>query len=159
MTETTTETTETTEQPVPPKRPLFRPEAVEYHARSQTPNRTLDLHDRRTIWVFRALLLALALAVVFAFSYERPTSIQAGAVVDPDGVTATVTVRDADNVDMTADALLTIDGQPVPGDAPERLGREQVRYRLSGTQRPGAPGVAVISLEPRSIGSLLLGWD
>lgn len=153
------ETTETAEQPVPPKRPLFRPEAVEYHARAQTPNRTLDLHDRRTIWVFRGLLLALALAVLFAFSYQRPTSIQAGAVVDPDGSSVTVTVRDADNVDLDAGVLVTIDGRQSPAESPERVGPEQVRYRLSGGHRPGAPGVAVVRLEPRSIGSLLLGWD
>jgi hypothetical protein len=51
----------------PEKRPLFRPEAVEHHARARVGGRTLDLKEKRTIWLFRGLLLVMLLAVLAAF--------------------------------------------------------------------------------------------
>ena len=46
-------------------RPLFRPEAVEAHARGRgVEDTTLDLKEHRTTWAYRLLILGLVLAIL-----------------------------------------------------------------------------------------------
>ena len=46
-------------------RPLFRPEAVEAHARGRgVEDEALDLRENQTTWAYRLLILGLALAIV-----------------------------------------------------------------------------------------------
>lgn len=55
------------------KRPLFRPEAVEHHAKARSGGRPLDLRERRTLWLFRGLLAFVVLAVGLAFTIQVDT--------------------------------------------------------------------------------------
>lgn len=52
-----------------PPRPLFRPEAVEAHARGRgADDEGLELREGQTAWTFRILILLLVLAIAVAFT-------------------------------------------------------------------------------------------
>lgn len=73
------------------RRPLFRPEAVEAHARGRAAgDEGLELREERTTWAFRGLLLALAAALVVAFTYHVDQTVRGPAVAS--GRTAVVEV-------------------------------------------------------------------
>jgi hypothetical protein len=56
--------TEAPEVPQTGTRPLFRPEAIEAHARGRgTDDEGLELREGQTAWTFRLLILSLVLAI------------------------------------------------------------------------------------------------
>lgn len=63
-------------------RPLFRPEAVEHHARGLVVGqRKLDLTDKTTTRAFRLLLLLFAAALAAAFTIQADESARGAAQV------------------------------------------------------------------------------
>ena len=143
----------------PPKRPLFRPEAVEHHARAQVGTRTLELRDRRVAWLFRGLLVALAAAVVLAFTIRTGTEARGAAVVGRDGRRATVFIARTDRVRDAGRATLTFGGTTVTGVVTGTAGPAELVVTLDQPAPAGARGSAVIPLGRKSIAALLLGRD
>lgn len=73
-------------------RPLFRPEAIEAHARGRgVDDEGLELKEGQTAWAFRLLLVALLLAVLSAFTFEVSETAR-GETAEVDGRTAIVTL-------------------------------------------------------------------
>lgn len=139
------------------KRPLFRPEAVEHHARSRVGgNRVLDLREGRTAWLFRGLLCALALAVLVAFVVHADTEATGEAVVSTDGTTAVVRI-DPRRVSVGQRAGLDFGSAELHGDVTEA--GDRVVVRLHGEAPRGARGTAKIRTGRASVAALLLGWD
>jgi hypothetical protein len=74
-------------------RPLFRPEAVEYHARGRGADDVqLDLTARGLAWWFRALAGLLVAAVLVVFGVHVNETTRGPVVVGPDGRAVTVVV-------------------------------------------------------------------
>lgn len=139
----------------PEKRPLFRPEAVEHHARGQVGARRLDLREAVTMWLFRGLLVALAVVVVVAFAVRVESWTTAAATVGSDGRTATLTT-DAD-VATGTEVRVRVDGREVRGRVTgARDGA--VEAALTDLLRSGGTGPALIR-DRQSIAALLLGRD
>ncbi|HVF03795.1 MAG TPA: hypothetical protein VNA20_03050 [Frankiaceae bacterium] len=141
----------------PPKRPLFRPEAVEHHARAKVGNRTLDLRERRVAWLFRGLLVALAAAVALAFTIRTETQARGPAVVDRDGRRATVFVARTDRLADARTVTLDVGGTEVTGRITGVGGPAEVLVTLDVPAPAGARGSAVIPLGRKSVAALLLG--
>lgn len=139
------------------KRPLFRPEAVEHHNRSRTGGRALDLRERRTVWLFRGLLGAIALAVVAAFTVRAEATARGPAVVGANGTTAVV-ATDLRRVREGQRVTLTIDGRPAHG-AVESVGANGATVRLHDRYRVGATAEATIHVGTAPVAKMLLGWD
>lgn len=137
------------------KRPLFRPEAVEHHARGQVGGRRLDLREAVTVWLFRGLLGALALAVVVSFLVRVDSWTTAAATVGPDGRTATLTT-DSD-VPAGTEVRVRVDNREVRGRV-TGTGDGRAEVSLAEPMRSGAAGPALIR-NRQSIAFLLLGWD
>lgn len=140
-------------------RPLFRPEAVEAHARGRgADDAGLELREGRTAWAFRGLLLALAVALVVALTVKVDETARGPARVS--GRTAVV--------DLPVPALGRLRaGQPVRlGEARgtvSSVGQPVVRgdaavVPVSATlDRDAADGTAVVRLNRRTLAQLLLG--
>lgn len=143
----------------PPKRPLFRPEAVEHHARAKVGNRTLELRERRVAWLFRALLAALAVAVLLAFTIRTETEAHGAAVVGRDGRRATVFIARTDRLTDATTVTLDVGGAKVTGRITGMGGPAEVLVRLDSPAAPDARGTAVIPLGRKSVAALLLGRD
>ena len=140
----------------PPKRPLFRPEAVEHHAKARVGTRRLDLDDRRVAWQFRGLLGGIAVALLLAFTIRTETSANVPAVAGTRNTRVYALVRD-----------------PVPAGTVVRveIGGRTLRGRVAGVEREGTlaitldepspvagEGRAEIPLGRRSVVAILLGW-
>ena len=141
----------------PPKRPLFRPEAVEHHARARIGERTLDLKERHVAWLFRGLLGALALAALLAFTVRVGTEARGAAVVGRDGRRATVFVARTDRVRDAGRVTLTVGGTTVTGVVSGVGGPAEVTVTLDSPAPAGARGTAVIPLGRETVAALLLG--
>ncbi len=77
----------------PTDRPLFRPEAVEYHARGRGADDVqLDLTARGLAWWFRGLAALLVIATVVVFAVRVDETTRGEAFVGPDGRAVTVVV-------------------------------------------------------------------
>ena len=141
------------------KRPLFRPEAVEHHAKARTGGRPLDLRERRTTWLFRGLLAAVALAIGLAFAIPAETAAHGVAVVGPRGSDATLSGMDPRRIEPGQEVVLDLG--PGTGDiagSVESVG-PQVRIALSRPAPPGARGDVTVKMGRTSVAHLLLGWD
>ncbi|HWL35040.1 MAG TPA: hypothetical protein VNQ77_02495 [Frankiaceae bacterium] len=139
----------------PEKRPLFRPEAVEHHARGQVGGRRLDLREAVTVWLFRGLLGVLALAVVVAFAVRVDSWTTAAATIGSDGRTATLTTDR--KVETGTEVRVRIDGREVRGRVTgARDGAVEVA--LADLARSGGTGPALLR-HRQSIAFLLLGRD
>jgi hypothetical protein len=139
----------------PEKRPLFRPEAVEHHARGQVGARRLDLREGRTVWVFRGLLAALALAVVLAFAVRVDSWTAAAATIGADGRTATLALER--EVPTGTEVRVRVDGREVRGRV-TRAGNGAAEVALAELVRPGGTAPALVR-DRQSIAGLLLGRD
>lgn len=65
-----------------PNRPLFRPEAIEAHARGRgVEDEGLELKEERTTWAFRLLLLALAVAIAAGLTIRIDETARGRATV------------------------------------------------------------------------------
>jgi hypothetical protein len=65
-----------------PTRPLFRPEAVEAHARGRgVDDEGLELKERRTTWAFRLLVLALVATIAAGFMVQVDETARGQATV------------------------------------------------------------------------------
>lgn len=72
-------------------RPLFRPEAVEYHARGRgATDVELDLRATRLTWSFRILALLLVAGVLIVFDVHVEETTRGRTVLAGDGRSATV---------------------------------------------------------------------
>jgi hypothetical protein len=139
------------------KRPLFRPEAVEYHAQARSSGRALDLRERRTQWLFRGLLLTVLAAIALAFTLQAETTAHGTATVAGDGMAATLVVPDVRRVRPGQRVTLAVGGREVHGEV--RAVDAGVEVALDEPATPGAQGKATIRLGRASIGRLLLGAD
>lgn len=136
------------------KRPLFRPEAVEHHLRGRATTRQLDLRERRTTWVFRGLLVALAVGVLLAATIRVDNVITTAAAVGPDGRTVVVALsREPSEVVVGVE----VQGQPV-GTRIDLDGKRVVML-LDESFPPGTVVRATVESGESSILDLLLGWD
>ena len=143
------------------KRPLFRPEAVEYHAKARTSGRTLDLKERRTVWVFRGTLLALLAIVLLAFTITAETTAHGVAAVT--GSEAHVVVGDTRRVKPGQEVTVEVGGTTLEGTV-VRVGTDQttrlpvVVVALTSPAPGGsAEGTARIRLGRTPIAKLLMG--
>lgn len=136
------------------KRPLFRPEAVEHHLRGRATARRLDLRERRTSWVFRGVLVAIALAVLLAAMIEVDNTVTAPAAVGQDGRTVVVALSR-----KPSEVLVSVerDGRAV-GAGVDVQGKRVVMV-LDEPAPPGSLVTATIDSGESSILDLLLGWD
>lgn len=142
----------------PPKRPLFRPEAVEHHAKARTGGRTLELRDNRVAWLFRGLLAAVAVAVALAFTIRTGTSATGPVVVHNNGRHVSFFVADPRRIPDDAVATVRAGGVERTARVHQRSARE-VLLVADGDLPDGATGSAVVPLGERSVAGLLLGWD
>ena len=142
-------------------RQLFQPEAVEAHARGRAADdQGLDLREGRTAWAFRALLLALAVALAAGLTVRVDETARGPARAE--GRTAVV--------DLPVAALPRLrPGQPVRlGDArgtvtsvgpPTARGDVAVVPVVVAFPSEAAPGTAVVRLHRRTLLALLTGRD
>jgi hypothetical protein len=137
------------------KRPLFRPEAVEHHLRGRAPGRSLDLRERRTVWLFRTLLSVVVAGVLLAATVRVGTTAAGPVVVGRDGRTAVTEVRRAE---PGAPATVTVGGRAVAARVASVAGGE-VLLALDEPLPAGARGGVTIDLGRSSVLDLLLGWD
>lgn len=142
-------------------RPLFRPEAVEYHAKARTSHRTLDLKERRTVWLFRGLLVAIVAVVGLAFVIPTRTSVPGTGFVSEDGTEARLTVVDVRRIEAGQDVTLDVAGTTVTGHvvAVERDAQPPaVRVSLTRSAAPKTKATATVTVRT-SVAKLLLGKD
>jgi hypothetical protein len=113
-----------TETQPPAQRPLFRPEAVEAHARGRgVEDEGLELKEGRTAWAFRLLLLTLLGAIVLGLTVKVDETARGYA---------RVAGREA-TIDLPVGALARVRaGQPV------RL--HSARGHVTFVGRPSAAG-------------------
>lgn len=145
------------------KRPLFRPEAVEYHAKARTGGRTLDLKERRTLWLFRGLLGLVLVALTLAFAVRAETAAHGVAVVGADGDEATMTGLDPRRIEPGQDVVLDLGGREVAGTVAsvesDVTTGPVVVVTLAAAAPPGARAEATVRLGSLPIAKLLLGRD
>jgi hypothetical protein len=136
------------------KRPLFRPEAVRHHAMARTDRRVLDLREGRTVWTFRAILLAVVAAVALAFAIPVQQTAHGLAVVGPSGRDALVAARVVGG-EVGAPVTLHVGGRDIAG----RVAHYDAGFAvtLDEPATPGATGTATVRLGRRSVAALLLG--
>jgi hypothetical protein len=148
-------------------RPLFRPEAVEHHARGRADAKPLDLGEGRTSWAFRVLVAVVAVALVVAFTVHADVSARGTGTVDIEGRTATLLLPAGALRRLDAGQRFRLDlaGGAVHGRV-LRVGRPAagaggvlvpVFASLDEVKRPGAQGVAVVRLGHPTLAALLLG--
>lgn len=153
MTETEAET-----QTQAPRAPLFRPEAVEAHARGRGgDDEGLELREGRTQWAFRGLLLALLLALGMVLTVEVDET--ARGALRADGATAAVDLpvaalprlRPGQQVRVGAvRGTVTTVGQPTAqGDI--------AVVPVGTTLPPDVTGTATVRLNRRTLAQLLMG--
>lgn len=155
----------TEQQTQPPKRPLFRPEAVEHHAKARIASgKGLDLRERRTTWLFRGLLVAMVLAVLAAFSVHVDRSVAAPAVVDSSGrVAFGLPGNLTDSLRVGQDVTLLLDGRELRGTLRQWEQPEDAQNGalVAVADVPGAPagerGRVVLRLGRQSVAEQLLG--
>lgn len=144
------------------KRPLFRPEAVEHHARGRVGVRTLDLRQERTIWLFRGLLGLLAVALLLAFTIQVDHWAGATAVVDADGRTVRLVPDENDTIEEGATVTVRIGDRSADAVVAEVVssgeGPDEGRAELSSALPPGT-GRARARIGERSLAKTLLGRD
>ena len=140
------------------KRPLFRPEAVEYHAKARTGGRVLDLKERRTMWLFRGLLAVVGVALALAFTVQAETKAHGVATVDARGGSATLAIVDTRRIKPGQDVVVDLDGREIAGNV-ETVEAPVVTVALSGQAPPGARGEATVTISRASVAFVLLGWD
>ena len=144
------------------KRPLFRPEAVEHHARGRVGVRTLDLRVERTIWLFRALLVILAGALLLAFTIPVDHWAGATAVVEADGRTVRLVPDKTDTIDEGATVTVRIGERSAEAVVAEVVrhdeGPDEGRAELSSAL-PAGTGRARARIGQRSLAMTLLGRD
>lgn len=134
------------------KRPLFRPEAVAHHALARAGGNTkLDLRESRTVWLFRGLLVALALAVLLVFAVRADTFATGDVVVGRDGVAATGVVRSS-RVAVGQRVGVEIGGRESHGTVSTVTTR--VVVTLHEPFPPGARGDATISSGDASVAAV-----
>lgn len=153
--------TDTQEARPPDTRPLFRPEAIEAHARGRgVEDEGLELKEERTAWAFRLLLVLLVLAIAVGLTVKIEETAKGRA---------SVTQGTAATVDLPVGAAPRLrEGQLV------RLGKAKgtVTKVLAPTSREnGVPvvpvlvafdrspddGEATVRLSRRTLAELLLG--
>ena len=136
------------------KRPLFRPEAVEHHLRGRATARQLDLRERRTTWVFRVLLLALAIGVLLAATIRVDNIVTAPAEVGADGRTVEVELsREPDVV------LVSVEAEGRRVGTRIRVDKKKIVMVLDESFPPETVVRATIESGESSVLYLLLGWD
>jgi hypothetical protein len=148
-------------------RPLFRPEAVEHHARGRTERRVLDLAERRTAWAFRVVMVAVVAALVAAVTVHADESARGSATVRADGrsVTVLLPVGALRRLRPGLPVRVRVAGHAVEGrvssvGAPVASGGSAVVpvvADLTGDADAGARGSAVVRLGRRTLAALLLG--
>lgn len=141
----------------PPKRPLFRPEAVEYHAKARTSGRSLELRDTRITWLFRLLLVCVAVAVGLAFTIRTGTSATGSVRVHNTRRHVSLFVADPRRIPDDAVATVRVNGAEHTARVHERTANE-VLLVVDGDLPAGATGTAVVPLGRQSVAALLLGW-
>lgn len=99
------------------ERPLFRPEAVEHHARGLVTNRRqLDLSNKTTTRAFYGLLLLIALALFAALSIEANESARGAAESDDQGnVVVLVPIGAAQRLRLGQPVTIDHDGRELSG--------------------------------------------
>jgi hypothetical protein len=149
-------------QEQPPKRPLFRPEAVEAHARARVvTGGQLDLRERRTTWLFRGLLLGIALAVVVAFTVhvDREVTALGGGPVSGETVRFALPSRMDKTVRVGQPMTLRLGDRELPGRVTALAPAEGAV--LVTAEVPGAPegaqGTITVDLGRRSVAEQLMG--
>lgn len=149
----------TTEQ----TRPLFRPEAVEAHARGRgvADDEGLELKEGRTAWSFRLLLFALALAIVVAFTVKVDQTARGRAEVR--GNSAVVLVPAGVLPRLRPGQLVVLNGAegrvtrvPTGDDAMAgEDGKAVVPVTATFAEAP-APGKATVVLSRQTLANLLM---
>jgi hypothetical protein len=147
-------------------RPLFRPEAVEYHARGRSEGKPLDLGERRTGWAFRGLVAVVVLALLAAFTLHadvstkgtgRVTAATTATLLLPAGALRRLHPGQRVRLDLGArhatGEVVTV-GQPVAGEGGVAV---PVTATLDRPETVGAQGVAVVRLGHPTLAALLLG--
>lgn len=144
-------------------RPLFRPEAVEHHARGLVTNRRqLDLSNRTTTRAFQVLVLGIVAALVAAFTIRADESARGtatdrnGAVVVLVPIGALPKLRPGQLVKVTVgdrvlEGHVTQVGSPVAGPPAAVPVTTSIRSEL-----PDDPPEAVVRLNRRAIAEILL---
>lgn len=145
-------------------RPLFRPEAVEHHARGLVTNRRqLDLSSRTTTSAFRLLLLLIAVALVAAFTIRTDESARGGAVSTGRETTVLVPIGALPRLrpgqvvrvkvgDRTVEGRITSLGSPTAGPPPAVPARASFDTEIPAGSYPEA----VVRLERHTIAEMLL---
>lgn len=144
-------------------RPLFRPEAIEAHARGRgADDEGLDLKEGRTAWSFRVLILLLVGAIVGTLlvnvdetargkaevagsnaTIELPVDaaprLREGLTVTLNGARGTVTAISPETTTRGEKAFVTVlatfEENPVEGTASVRLSRGTLVSLLLGRRR------------------------
>lgn len=141
-------------------RPLFRPEAVEAHARGRgVEDEGLDLRENRTTWAYRLLVLGLLLAIVVGLTTKVEETahgtahvagstvrvdvpigalsrLQEGQLVRLDDLTGRVAMVNNPTSDAAGRPVVPVivtfpaDARPVPGEATVRLSRRTLAQLL-----------------------------
>lgn len=148
-----------TEPQVAEPRPLFRPEAVEAHARGRgADDEGLELKEGQTAWAFRLLIIALVLAVLSGLTIKVNETARGQAKV----------VGGAMVVDLPVSALPRLHrGQPVRvngvdgtiGSDPQPVAEGSTTFVRVTATFEGAlpePGKATVRLSRKSVANLLL---
>ncbi len=143
-------------------RPLFRPEAVEAHARGRSfdDDEGLDLKEGQTTWAFRLLILGLVVTVLAALTVKVEETARGNVVVSGGRTVVHLPITAAPRVARgqpvrLGDARGTVDriGEPV---APTDGGDPFVPVVVKVTQGTAAEGEASVRLSRRTLASLLL---
>ena len=148
-------------------RPLFRPEAVEHHARGRTEPKPLDLGARRTGWAFRILVVATLVAIAVAFTVHADVSTRGRAELTPSGQIAVVLLPTGALRRLAVGQSVRVQ---LRGTTAHGRVREVQRPRdvdgtvvvpvlvyLDDLQTPPATGTAVVRLGHPTLAALLLG--
>jgi hypothetical protein len=151
-------------------RPLFRPEAVEHHARGRVAPRPLDFAERRTRWAFRGLMAVTLLCVLASLTVRADLSSRGTGQVLDGGHTALLQLP-AGAVGRLAEGqrvrLHLPDGE-VAGhvlyvDQPRAVAGVGLVVRVNAVldraepEPVGAQGTAVVRLGHPTLFALLLG--
>ncbi|MDQ1711735.1 MAG: hypothetical protein QOE45_1185 [Frankiaceae bacterium] len=150
-----------------PRRPLFRPEAVEHHARGATERRILDLGERRTAWFFRFLLLLLATLLLVAFTVRADESAKGTTTVVGDGRAAALVlpIGALRRLAPGQQVRVTVDGHRVFGHVasigePVAGGPSAVVPAVASLDEPlplGGEGQVVVRIGRHTLAQLFLG--
>lgn len=142
-------------------RPLFRPEAVEAHARGRSfdDDEGLDLKEGQTTWTFRLLVLGLLVTIVAALTVKVEETARGTAVVSGNRVTVHLPVSALGRVqrDQTV-RLPEAEGVVADVDEPEapQDGQPYLPVVVRVTKGTPAAGDASVRLSRRTLASLLL---